>query len=205
MGAASFWRGAWYILDDHLFPDHAASSAAASFGLGVVGMTASQGLIAKCEDYAKGRSIAWLKFARFGALYTIAVSCVLVWRGTWIGWDILYEALQQYQLPQGKLQDEPQLQPAVTSCATDPGHRTKSGVASHVLAISVLVGSGLFASVLAPPAATGIIRDFAVQATSAGGQRMQSVVAGPAGNLISQLWPAVRCCSCHLQNSFTRR
>ena len=32
MGAASFWRGAWYILDDHLFPDDAAKSASASLG-----------------------------------------------------------------------------------------------------------------------------------------------------------------------------
>jgi hypothetical protein len=147
MGAASFWRGAWYVLDDHLFPENPAASAAWSWGLGVLGMAASQGLVEKCEVLQKRGSQIPLKVARFGALYTVAVSCVLVWRGTWLGWDVLYE----YTHPQNDVK------------STDPGHATTSGVLSHVLAVSVLVGTGLFASVLAPPAATSVICDLTVR------------------------------------------
>ena len=99
MGAASFWRGAWYILDDHLFPNQPAWSAMSSLGMGTVGMALSQGLIHKVEllaaqasvktatsSISSRRQLLPLKVARFGALYTIAVSCVLVWRGTWLGW-----------------------------------------------------------------------------------------------------------------------
>lgn len=168
MGAASFWRGAWYLLDDHLFPEDAAKSAGASLGLGIAGMYASQGLMASAERLAKklekvpasaasnkqlairapsGTPIR-LAAARFGALYTIAVSCVLVWRGTWVGWDVVYEKLH----------------PEKPSSATDPGHATKSGLLSHITAVTLLLGTGVFASVLAPPAAVSVIRDFAVKA-----------------------------------------
>lgn len=174
MGVSSFWRGAWYILDDHLFPDDSAKSALASFGLGVAGMTASQGLVAKCEELAKNSEskilAQRLKVYRFGALYTIAISCVLVWRGTWVGWDVLYEYTHPQQTP---------CKTGVKS--TDPGHLSTSGILSHVLAISALVGTGLFASVLAPPAATSIVRDWAVQTGA-------KPYHGPAGKLVERLF-----------------
>lgn len=179
MGAASFWRGAWYVLDDHLFPDDKGKSALASFGLGVAGMTASQGLVAKCEELASRKSsnsrsalvaARRLQMFRFGALYTIAVSCVLVWRGTWVGWDVLYEYTHPAQTP---------CRTGVKS--TDPGHLSTSGMLSHVIAITALVGTGLFASVLAPPAATSIVRDWAVQAGA-------KPYSGPAGKLVQRLW-----------------
>ena len=176
MGVSSFWRGAWYILDDHLFPGESAKSALASFGLGVAGMTASQGLVAKCEELAKKQPLESkllarrLKVYRFGALYTIAMSCVLVWRGTWVGWDVLYEYTHPQQTP---------CKTGVKS--TDPGHLSTSGLLSHVLAVSVLVGTGLFASVLAPPAATSIVRDWAVQAGA-------KPYHGPAGKLVERLF-----------------
>ena len=184
MGAASFWRGAWYILDDHLYPDDAASSALASLGLGIVGMAASQGLVARVEHLSTNRLP--FRAARFGALYTIAVSCVLVWRGTWVGWDVLYEKYHSQELKSlesgaesSKHSDNhhhhhhflPATEASNNSSkgepvqATDPGHATKSGVLSHVVAVTVLGGTGLFASVLAPPAATSVIRDMAVRAT----------------------------------------
>jgi hypothetical protein len=65
--------------------------------------------------------------------------------------------------------------------ATGPGHATTSGVVSHLLAVSVLVGTGLFASVLAPPAATGIIRDLAVRTGS-------KPYPGLAGKLVKLFW-----------------
>jgi len=88
MGAASFWRGAWYILDDQLFPENAPLSAATSLLLGTGGMAASQGIVARAMAV---QSPLWKRAAKFGALYTVAMSCVLVWRGTWVGWDCVYE------------------------------------------------------------------------------------------------------------------
>jgi hypothetical protein len=73
MGAASFWRGAWIILDENLYPDEPVKSATASFGLGVVGLAMSQGLVSRAEQLAKkaaNRPLA-LSTARFGALYSV--------------------------------------------------------------------------------------------------------------------------------------
>ena len=136
-------------------------------------MAASQGLIHKVEILASKvqkqqlskdvtqRSLQLpLKVARFGALYTIAVSCVLVWRGTWVGWDVLYE----YTHPENKCEKTGKQLQRISS--TDRGHASRSGLLSHALAVSALVGTGVFASVLAPPAASGIIRDFTIKAGS---------------------------------------
>lgn len=167
MGAASFWRGAWYLLDDHLFPENRPLSAGASLSLGIAGMAASQGLVERAEKLAKKTSTKpWaLKTARIGALYTVAVSCVLVWRGTWLGWDCAYEYFH----------------PQEDAKSTDPGHATHSGLLSHVVAVSLLFGTGLFASVLAPPAAVSVIRDLAVKAG-------QQPPYGPAQLVASRLF-----------------
>jgi len=154
MASASFWRGAWYIMDDSLFPDSPIQSATASLSLGAVGMAATQGLVEKAEALSKQGSVRRLCVVRFAAIYSIAMSCVLVWRGTWIGWDVVYEKITS-QHP------------------TTPGHLSKSGVLSHGIAAIGLLGCGLFASVLAPPAAASVIRDIAVKA----GQKSYS---GPA-------------------------
>jgi|UPI000581AA37 hypothetical protein len=169
MGAASFWRGAWYVLDDHLFPENATHSAAASLVLGVVGMGASQGLVARAEALSQKTPKRKLPVAaaRFGALYTVAVSCVLVWRGTWVGWDCLYERLHPH--PDTK--------------STDPGHATHSGMLSHVVSVTLLLATGLFASVLAPPAAVSVIRDWSIHS----GSRAYS---GPAQSVFNKLFPS---------------
>ena len=164
MGAASFWRGAWYVLDDHLYPDDPEKSALASLGLGTAGMAASQGLLARAERLALKTSAKpmALATARFGALYTVAVSCVLVWRGTWVGWDCVYERLHPEEVN-----------------ATDRSHATHSGLLSHAVALGLLLGTGLFASVLAPPAAVSVIRDFAVKSGS--------TYQGPAQQIVNQM------------------
>lgn len=161
MGAASFWRGAWYVLDDNLFPDNPEASAASSFGLGVLGMAVSQGLVARAERTVTTASPkAWMRLrpsaARFGAIYTVAISCVLVWRGTWVGWDCLYERY----VNKTKGSDQSSV------ASTDPGHATQSGILSHAVAVTLLLGAGLFSSVLAPPAAISVIRDLTVKGTS---------------------------------------
>jgi hypothetical protein len=132
-------------MDDSLFPDSPVKSAGASLSLGFVGMAASQGLVEKAEALSKVGSVRRLCVVRFAAIYSIAMSCVLVWRGTWITWDIVYEKLTEQQ-------------------PTTPGHLSKSGIMSHGLASIGLLGCGLFASVLAPPAAACVIRDLAVKA-----------------------------------------
>lgn len=196
MGAASFWRGAWYVLDDHLFPDNAEQSAAASLTLGVAGMMASQGLMHKCEELARQKFASPLavKAARFGALYTVAMSCVLVWRGTWIGWDCLYERLHPHNNPQiisaglwgGHSSDNAAAARIVT--ATDRGHATHSGVLSHVTAVTLLLATGLFASVLAPPAAVSVLRDWAVRTQQASGSGTTIPYQGPAQVLAQRLF-----------------
>jgi Fuseless len=185
MGAASFWRGAWYVLDDHLFPDSSReTSAAASFVLGVLGMTASQGLMQKWEAAAsQPNSILSLRVARLGALYTVAISCVLVWRGTWLGWDCVYE---QWHARNGSSADsdipkDPQVvRGEVVVKATDRGHATWSGFLSHATAITLLVGTGFFASVMAPPAAVSVIRDWAVRAGTNSARASASTGVGPS-------------------------
>lgn len=169
MAAASFWRGAWYVLDDTLYPEDPSKSALASLGMGVLGMGASQGIVSKAE-VLRGTV---QKFARFGALYTIACSCVLVWRGTWIMWDVVYE--KYHECPIEKSGPK----------STDPGHATKSGLFSHGVAIGGLLATGLFASVLAPPAAASVIRDLAVKT----GQRAYS---GPAQGVVQKLMHSSR-------------
>jgi Fuseless len=214
MGAASFWRGAWYLLDDHLYPDDKPKSAAASLGLGIVGMWASQGLVARAErleqkaaalllqQQQQGRSsLQWLgrfrlsptalsswavKLPRLGAVYTVAVSCVLVWRGTWVGWDVLYELYHHdpgAAMTMGPGGGHHHVHPhhshhnhSTTSTgmlvthptkATDPGHATHSGLLSHGIAVGFLLTTGLMASVLAPPAAVSVIRDVAIRSSPA--------------------------------------
>jgi hypothetical protein len=179
MGAASFWRGAWYVLDDQLFPENANLSAITSLCLGTAGMAASQGIVHKAMS-VRG---VFKPVARFGALYTIAMSCVLVWRGTWVGWDCVYEHFYNKHFHRDKLhassgsgtttpshQSFLEHSPAgFTITATDPGHLTTSGLASHVCAIVVLASCGVFASVLAPPAAVSVIKDLAIQSSRRGG------------------------------------
>lgn len=148
------------MLDDNLFPDNPEASAVSSLGLGVVGMSVSQGLVARAERTVSSPK-ALLRLApsaaRFGAIYTVALSCVLVWRGTWVGWDCLYERYMNQQINNNT---------AERVSSTDPGHATQSGMLSHAVALTILLGAGLFSSVLAPPAAISVIRDLTVKGAS---------------------------------------
>jgi hypothetical protein len=121
---------------------------------------------------------------------------VLVWRGAWLGWDCFYESLHNhhhdhvgYWLTASKssflhhgvykhmpiaLDDERDasapnpsslpIRPAVE--ATDPGRATKSGFVSHAVACGFLISAGVFASVLAPPAAASVLRDATIARTT---------------------------------------
>jgi|Transcript_20385 hypothetical protein len=179
MASASYWRGAWYLLDDNLFPESPLKSALASLSLGTVGMAASQGLVEKAESLSKQGSVRRLCVVRFGAIYSVAISCVLVWRGTWLLWDCVYESVTDTH-------------------ATTPGHLSRSGVLSHGIASVGLLGCGLFASVLAPPAAASVIRDIAVKT----GHKPYS---GPAQQVIKSFFGAKTSTSVQRTIHTTRR
>jgi len=153
IGVASFWRGAWYVLDDNLFPNNPLHSATASLGLGTAGLAITQGMIAhEASKQVSGKTRVKLpsyynSIARFGSLYGIAMSVVLVWRGSWMLWDIGYEKIYKDEVK-----------------ALDPGHRTKGGLASHIVACAGLLAFGRFSSVLAPPASVSILKDMALKA-----------------------------------------
>mmetsp|Transcript_14051 Transcript_14051/g.17709 ORF Transcript_14051/g.17709 Transcript_14051/m.17709 type:complete len:267 (-) Transcript_14051:223-1023(-) len=111
MGAASFWRGGWYILDETLFPENSLYSAASSFGLGVISLSVFHNVVLSHNVPNSGGSsnatsdttLTKLKAPKFpppnifyrarllGGIYGLAWSCVLIWRGTWMAWDLCYE------------------------------------------------------------------------------------------------------------------
>ena len=170
MASASFWRGAWYMLDDCLYPGDPFKSATASFALGVTGMLGSQGMISRTERIRPG---TLQQVAKFGALYVIAMSCVLVWRGTWVMWDVVYE--KAHHCPIQKTGPR----------ATDERHATYSGLASHLTAIVGLISCGLFASVFAPPAGIAVISNAAVKAPR---QYANRAAAGSVQHVVNRLW-----------------
>ena len=149
IACASYWRGIWYIIDDNLFPNNKFYSASSSLALGTIGLGLSQSFIANRVENDMMRKEVGLPIrhastaARFGALYCVSTSCVLVWRGSWLLWDILYEEMFREQ----------------EFKATDPKHLTKSGFLSHFCASVGLLTFGYFTSALAPPARLTILRD----------------------------------------------
>ena len=92
-----------YILDDQLFPNNPLYSSVSSLGLGIVSTLIFQPLVTLVpSSQGEVKSIA-NKYSQllsspsraktlFG-IYGLAWSCVLVWRGTWLGWDLLYEQI----------------------------------------------------------------------------------------------------------------
>ena len=84
--------------------------------------------------------------ARFVSLYMVASSCVLVWRGTWMLWD----------LGDKKWNESATIEQEVN--VASPGHLTRSGMLSHVFGTVGLLLFGRFSSVLAPPAQTSITK-----------------------------------------------
>ena len=157
------------MLDDCLYPGDPFRSAVASLGLGTVGMLASQGIVNKMDLLVAGSGGSRIPFrqmaARFGAIYVLAGSCILIWRGTWVMWDVVYE--HAHHCPIQKTGPR----------ATDEHHATYSGLVSHVTATVALVSCGLFASVLAPPAAVAVVTNAAVTAASRKGMTT-STMAG---------------------------
>jgi hypothetical protein len=124
---------------------------------------------------------------RFMSLYCVSLSCILIWRGTWMLWDQAYE----YWLHEYRNHDTATSSTNVTASmnnnstdsiksesdvvsndnhdrvkATHPIHSTTSGIASHIIGIGGLLIAGRFASVLAPPAGISILRDCGLSKAS---------------------------------------
>jgi Fuseless len=191
MCSASFWRGAWYILDDSLFPNNKELSAISSLLLGTTGMFSVQGLFERGETFAirlvdlRSRNHTWLTIRsiqiihsalRFAAIYSLVLSVVCIWRGTWMSWDLLYakyyNAYAATSIVTNDVNDTKQIlmEAPLTNInlmdgeatmihASDPGHALRSGILSHGTALLILSCMGIVASVFAPPAAVSVIRD----------------------------------------------
>jgi Fuseless len=192
MCSASFWRGAWYILDDVLFPQEKELSAISSLMLGTVGMLSVQGSLERIETYTLQLKAKheWLStqsirhvhsVLRFATIYSLVLSVVCVWRGTWMSWDLVYAKYyndyagietgivsssssdsngDNEEIHNGRIQ------------ASDPGHALRSGLMSHCTAVIILSGLGIVASVFAPPAAISIIRDTTIFSTKTSIERI---------------------------------
>jgi Fuseless len=187
MCAASFWRGAWYVLDDVLFPNQKELSAISSLTVGTAGMFLFQGRIERIEVWTlnlfnqRKNNDQWMSIRtiqrvhsvlRVSAIYSLVLSVVCIWRGTWMCCDIAYEkcykhyAVNATESKSSELPEETALTSLKKTCdalnhvkATDPGHALQSGLMSHCTALLILSSLGIVACTFAPPAAISIIRD----------------------------------------------
>lgn len=150
---ASYWRGLWYLCDDYIFPENPFHSGAASLTMGVVGMGITQGYTAKIlQNELRMKKVfsvlphSCTPLARFVSLYCVSTSCVLIWRGTWVLWDVAYDRFHTSIAAEEK--------------SIDRHHPEYSGVLSYFVAAAGLLAMGRFSSVLAPPANISIIKDI---------------------------------------------
>jgi hypothetical protein len=96
---ASYWRGAWYVLDYSLFPTDRVKSGVTSLCLGGGILAMQQHMLSPSYNGTKflvrlipppqnvSLRTYYIKMNRFISLYGIAMACILVWRGTWLLWD----------------------------------------------------------------------------------------------------------------------
>ena len=111
---ASYWRGAWYILDHTLFPDDRVLSGVASLTSGTAILGLQQYIISPSNNGTKrlvrmlpppsSTSLRrrYIQTNRFIVLYGIASGCIRIWRGTWLLWDEaahgVADAIDSYKL-----------------------------------------------------------------------------------------------------------
>ena len=167
MGVASFWRGAWYVMDTSIFPDDNLKSGAACLVAGTAGL-------AKLQRYAASevhkryiaKNIPPPPSLRYGLLYGMGLSCVAVWRGTWCMWDSLFERFDPWAF-----KGDAGVRNGEDEESSSPGEPQMSentftffnGVASHVVAIAGLTAAGYLSSVLSPPAVCFLLNDEALR------------------------------------------
>lgn len=99
MLCASYWRGAWYVLDHTMFPDDRLTSGTVSLACGSTLLAMQQYMLSPSYNGTKqlvrllpppknvSLRTRYLQTNRFIMLYGIASACILIWRGTWLLWD----------------------------------------------------------------------------------------------------------------------
>jgi hypothetical protein len=185
---ASYWRGAWYIFDYTLFPDDRVKSSLTCLSLGSILLGMEQFILSRSYNGTK-----WLvralpppsnvslrtyfkKMNRFLSLYGIAISCILVWRGTWVMWDVAADEVSEHlqrRFSNDKpiiVSEEKDKQPSQERHTHEHEDSVShheidktlfySGIASHVTATIGLLLIGRFKSVMAPPANVSMMKDM---------------------------------------------
>mmetsp|Transcript_11310 Transcript_11310/g.29429 ORF Transcript_11310/g.29429 Transcript_11310/m.29429 type:complete len:222 (+) Transcript_11310:3-668(+) len=133
---ATFWRGAWYMMDA-VFPEDPLTSGLLSLGVGFTSFMIGQSLLCPLL-LTTVTSARYSPSARIFSMYTLGLSAILTWRGVWCINDVVSEH--------------------VSGQAIDR-HLFWSGVISHAGAMIILVYLGRLSSVLAPPAKSALLSD----------------------------------------------
>ena len=140
VGAASFWRGAWYAMDAALFPDDPKASCMSS-------LVAGFGGFALCHTHLPRLANSSMYMRGLG-VYGAALANVFAWRGTWMAWD----------LATGTAAETASAPPTPEEQAARR-HLLASAAASHFSGAAILVGVGHLSSAHAPPARIAINSD----------------------------------------------
>ena len=148
---ASFWRGAWYMMDAAVFPDDIYASCAASLVAGFGGFASLHSLLQLSAFHPATLHPA----ARAVAVWLGSLANVFAWRGTWLAWDIACgtgpAAVPPPATPEERAQVEAQRRLTL-----------QSGALSHVLSLGVLLGAGFLQATMAPPSRIGVLADDVV-------------------------------------------
>ena len=177
VAVASFWRGAWYVLDETVFPLDARKSGLACFAAGVCGLATSQHVkLMMLKDMACTTKTTNQKRVMLFSppTYFVGLSCVLFWRGVWCLWDSATDAY--FVLKDGEDSCSSSSSSSSSSGSEDASGssppasfffpssyspKLKSGIVSHAAGATALVATGFLASAACPPAGLWVARDAA--------------------------------------------
>ena len=175
VAVASFWRGAWYVLDETVFPLDARKSGLACFAAGVCGLATSQHVkLMMLKDMACTTKTTNQKRVMLFSppTYFVGLSCVLFWRGVWCLWDSATDAYfvlkdgedscsSNSSSSSGSEDASGSSPPASFFFPSSYSPKLKSGIVSHAAGTTALVATGFLASAACPPAGLWVARDAA--------------------------------------------
>ena len=182
VAVASFWRGAWYVLDEVVFPADVFKSGLACFVAGVGGLATSQHakLLLLRELSCTTKTSHRKRVLMFTPpTYFVALSCVLFWRGVWCLWDSASDAY--FGVADGEDDSdnstrnnnnnndnnnnsdvrEENGEDENVALGLYSSEKFKSGIVSHAAGVTALVSTGFLASAACPPAGLWVARDAA--------------------------------------------
>lgn len=152
-GCATFWRGAWEVMDHTVFPDDQAASCQVCVLLGYGGFVVLHELVPRLPAVVLASAAM-----RAGLAYIGAVSTVFAWRSTWLACDIATDALAPILWP-----PPPKAAPAARVLSDEEQRKRTcaiiSGLVTHFAATALLARLGCLASTSAPPARSGLVAD----------------------------------------------